>query len=79
MITDVGDTRLGDFVELGDPAARRRRERDEIFVAEGVTALARLVESGHEIRSVLTIPRTEPEVRETARRTAGGGGAGGDS
>ena len=35
MITDVGDTRLGDFVDLGDPAARRRRERDEIFVAEG--------------------------------------------
>jgi tRNA G18 (ribose-2'-O)-methylase SpoU len=63
VITDVDDTRLGDFVDLGDPAARRRRERDETFVAEGVTALARLVESGHEIRSVLAIPRTEPEVR----------------
>ncbi len=63
MITDAGDARLADFVDLGDPTARRRRERDEIFIAEGLTALARLVESGHPIRAVLTMPRTEARVR----------------
>jgi tRNA G18 (ribose-2'-O)-methylase SpoU len=61
---DADDPLLADFIDLGDPAARRRRERDEIFVAEGLVAVARLVESGHAMRAVLTIPRTEGRVRE---------------
>ncbi len=50
---EAGDPRLADYVELPDPAARRRIERDELFVAEGVTAISRLLASGHRIRSVL--------------------------
>lgn len=53
VIGDPADERLADFVDLADPAARRRRERDEIFVAEGFVAVQRLVESRHAIRSVL--------------------------
>ena len=52
-IDDPADPRLADYVELTDPAARRRRERDEIFITEGVTAIERLLDSGHVVRSVL--------------------------
>jgi tRNA G18 (ribose-2'-O)-methylase SpoU len=52
-VDDPDDPRLADYAELTDPAARRRRERDELFVAEGVTAIERLLRSGHRIRSVL--------------------------
>lgn len=55
-VEDAADPRLADFVELSDPAARRRRERDELFVAEGVTAIERLLTSGHAVRSVLVTP-----------------------
>lgn len=50
---DPADDRLADYFELSDPAARRLRERDELFVAEGVTAIERLLESDHRVRSVL--------------------------
>src|SRR5262249_47204773 len=56
-IDDPGDPRLADYAELTDPAARRRRERDELFVAEGVTAVGRLLASGHHVRSVLVTPQ----------------------
>jgi tRNA G18 (ribose-2'-O)-methylase SpoU len=56
-VTDARDPRLADYVELADPAARRRRERDELFVVEGVTAIERLVVSGHRVRSVLVTPK----------------------
>jgi tRNA G18 (ribose-2'-O)-methylase SpoU len=55
-IDDPNDPRLVDYVQLADPAARRRRERDELFVAEGVTAVSRLLASGHRVRSVLVTP-----------------------
>jgi tRNA G18 (ribose-2'-O)-methylase SpoU len=51
------DPRLADYVALPDPAARRRLERDELFVAEGVTAIERLLTSGHRVRSVLVTPQ----------------------
>ena len=54
---EAGDPRLADYVELPDPAARRRIERDELFVVEGVTAITRLLSSGHRIRSVLVTPQ----------------------
>jgi tRNA G18 (ribose-2'-O)-methylase SpoU len=57
VIEDRQDPRLADYVELADPAARRRRERDELFVCEGAVALPKLLTSGHEVRSVLTTPK----------------------
>ena len=54
---EAGDPRLADYVELPDPAARRRIEREELFVVEGVTAITRLLSSGHRIRSVLVTPQ----------------------
>ena len=54
---EAGDPRLADYVELPDPAARRRIERDELFVVEGLTAITRLLSSGHRIRSVLVTPQ----------------------
>ena len=51
------DPRLADYVALPDPAARRRLERDELFIAEGVTAIERLLRSGHRVRSVLVTPQ----------------------
>ena len=56
-IDDPGDPRLADYLELSDPAGRRRRERDELFVAEGATAIRRLLASDHEVRSVLVTPQ----------------------
>ena len=56
-VDDPSDPRLADYHELTDPAARRRRERDELFVAEGMTAIERLLESGHRVRSVLVTPK----------------------
>jgi tRNA G18 (ribose-2'-O)-methylase SpoU len=56
-IDDPSDPRLADYVELADPTARRRRERDELFVVEGVTAIERLLGSGHRVRSVLVTPQ----------------------
>jgi tRNA G18 (ribose-2'-O)-methylase SpoU len=56
-IDDPADPRLADYVALPDPAARRRLERDELFVAEGVTAITRLLTSGHRVRSVLVTPQ----------------------
>jgi tRNA G18 (ribose-2'-O)-methylase SpoU len=56
-VADAGDPRLADYFELADPAARRRRERDELFVVEGVTAIERLVASDHRVRSVLVTPK----------------------
>lgn len=56
-IDDPTDPRLVDYVELTDATARKHRERDELFVAEGVTAVTRLLASGHRVRSVLVTPQ----------------------
>lgn len=52
-IDHPGDARLHDYRELKDAAARRRIEGDELFIAEGPTAIERLLASGHRVRSVL--------------------------
>ena len=62
IITDADDERLADFLELADPVARRRREGDEIFIAEGFVAVAKLLGSGHRVRSILVTPRHEQRV-----------------
>jgi tRNA G18 (ribose-2'-O)-methylase SpoU len=54
---EAGDPRLADYVELPDPAARRRIERDELFVVEGLIAITRLLSSGHQVRSLLVTPQ----------------------
>jgi tRNA G18 (ribose-2'-O)-methylase SpoU len=56
-IEDPSDQRVADYFELADPAARRRREREELFVVESITAIERLLESPFQIRSVLVTPR----------------------
>ena len=56
-IEDPSDGRVADYLELADPAARRRRERDELFIVEGITSIERLLESPHRMRSVLVTPR----------------------
>jgi tRNA G18 (ribose-2'-O)-methylase SpoU len=52
-IDDAADARLADYRDLKDAAARRRIEGDELFIAEGPTAIERLLASGHRVRSVL--------------------------
>jgi tRNA G18 (ribose-2'-O)-methylase SpoU len=52
-VDDPADPRLADYAELTDPAARRRIERDELFIAEGPVAIESLLRSGHRVRSVL--------------------------
>lgn len=52
-IEDADDPRLADYRQLKDAAARRQIEGDELFVAEGPVAIARLIASGHQLRSVL--------------------------
>jgi tRNA G18 (ribose-2'-O)-methylase SpoU len=59
-IAAATDQRLADYRELKDAAARRRIEGDELFIAEGPTAIERLLASGHRVRSVLVSePRWE--------------------
>ncbi len=68
---EAGDPRLADYVELPDPAARRRIERDELFVVEGLTAITRLLSSGHPIRSVLITPQALRTTRPRQRGRPG--------
>jgi tRNA G18 (ribose-2'-O)-methylase SpoU len=63
-VGDPADPRLADYLELADPAARRRRERDELFVVEGVTAIGRLLDSTHRVRSVLVTPRAHARLAD---------------
>ncbi len=71
-VDDADDHRLDDYRSLNDQAFRRRYEGDELFVAEGYVAIDRLIESGHEIRSVLLAPsrveRFAPHLRALAAR-----------
>jgi tRNA G18 (ribose-2'-O)-methylase SpoU len=66
-VDDATDARLDDYRSLNDQAFRRHYERDEIFIAEGYVAIERLLESGHEVRSVLLAPsRVERFAANTA-------------
>jgi tRNA G18 (ribose-2'-O)-methylase SpoU len=55
-ITNPVDDRVADFRSLNDQALRRQLEGDEFFIAEGYVAIERLIESGHNVRSVLLAP-----------------------
>ena len=51
---------MADYVDLTDVAARQRREGDEFFIAEGLVAIERLLQSDHRMRSVLvSLPKYE--------------------
>lgn len=52
-VTDRDDPRLTDFLDLTDIAGRKRREGDEFFIAEGTTAIERLLTSTHRVRALL--------------------------
>lgn len=56
QVVEQGDARLDDYRRLNDQRFRRRFEGNTTFVAEGFVAVDRLVESGHEVRSVLLAP-----------------------
>lgn len=54
QVEDPGDDRLEDYRALNDPAGRRgREEREAIFVVEGRLAVAELLRSPYEVRSLL--------------------------
>ncbi len=55
-IDDPQDPRLADYCLLDDQAARRTREGDDFFIAEGYVSIDRVVDSGHRLRSVLVTP-----------------------
>ena len=56
VVVDADDERLDDYRALNDQRFRRAFEGDRLFVAEGLVSVERLLESGHEIRSVLLAP-----------------------
>lgn len=72
IVNTPDDPRLADYRLLNDQAARRRLEGDEFFIAEGYVAIERLMESGHDLRSVLLaesrLARFEPQLEDLARR-----------
>ncbi|MFK8023112.1 MAG: TrmH family RNA methyltransferase [Ilumatobacter sp.] len=55
-IDDPADPRLDEYCLLNDQVARRAREGEEFFIAEGYVSIDRVVDSGHELRSVLVTP-----------------------
>lgn len=52
-VSSRDDPRVADYLDLNDTAGRRRREGDEFFIAEGPTAIERLLATDHRVRSVL--------------------------
>ena len=55
-IADAHDPRLDDYALLSDQVARRTREGDEYFIAEGYVSIDRVIDSGHHLRSVVVTP-----------------------
>ena len=55
-VDDARDPRLDDYALLKDQAARRVREGDDYFVAEGYVSIDRVIDSGHRLRSVVVTP-----------------------
>lgn len=55
-VVDPDDPRLDDYRRLNDQRFRRRFEGDATFITEGFVAIDRLMESRHQVRSVLLSP-----------------------
>jgi len=73
VVERADDPRLDDYRALNDQAFRRRYEGDESFIAEGYVAVDRLIESGHEIRSVLLAPSRVERFADNASALAARG------
>ncbi len=71
-ISDPADPRLDDYRRLNDQPFRRRFEGDELFIAEGLVALDRLLDSGHRIRSVLVASSRLARLTHVDRLAAAG-------
>ena len=63
-VDDPDDPRLDDYCLLNDQAARRNREGDEFFIAEGYVSIDRVIDSGHRLRSVLVTPSRADRLNE---------------
>ncbi|NKB41314.1 MAG: RNA methyltransferase [Ilumatobacter sp.] len=55
-VDDAHDARLDDYALLKNQAARREREGDEYFIAEGYVSIDRVIDSGHRLRSIVVTP-----------------------
>lgn len=63
-VDDPDDPRLDDYCLLNNQAARRNREGDEFFIAEGYVSIDRVIDSGHRLRSVLVTPSRVDRLNE---------------
>ena len=66
-VDDPGDPRLSDYMSLNDAELRRQveaadRDGPGLFIAEGLTAIARLLASPYPVRSVLVTPSRLPRL-----------------
>ncbi len=66
-VADPGDPRLSDYMSLNDAELRRQveaadRDGPGLFIAEGLTAIARLLASPYPVRSVLVTPSRLPRL-----------------
>ena len=73
VVERADDPRLDDYRALNDQAFRRRYEGDDLFIVEGYVAIDRLIESGHQIRSVLLAPSRVERFAANAAILAGQG------
>lgn len=55
-VSDPADRRVSEFRRLNEQAVRRQMEGDEYFLSEGWVSIERLIDSQHELRSVLLSP-----------------------
>ncbi len=63
-IDDPADPRLADYRLLHGAAALRTQADDTHFVAEGWAAIARTLDSGHSLRSLLLLPARLDRLRQ---------------
>ncbi len=56
-IVDPADPRVDDYRELNSIAVRAEMEGDEFFMGEGYVPIDRMLDSGHQMRSVLLHPK----------------------
>lgn len=57
IIEDAADPRLDDYRFLNSIAVRAEMEGDEYFMGEGYVPIDRMLDSGHQMRSVLLHPK----------------------
>jgi tRNA G18 (ribose-2'-O)-methylase SpoU len=61
-VASAADPRLADYVDLRSPERRRAIEGDELFIAEGINVVLRLVHSRFALRSILVTPKLLPRL-----------------